>query len=98
MVIATVGVVSVPSGLIANGFVTLVLSKAKQKAGNVQGDLRDDWYEHCLRKIRTEEIPLSRWGLTVDEWQIVCGDFGIIHHIYEVGNTTISSFDIRIAC
>ena len=75
MVIAAVGVVSVPSGLIANGFVTLVQSKAKRKAGDIQGDVGDDWYENRLREIRTEEMPLSRWGPTVDEWQIAVNEF-----------------------
>jgi len=75
MVIAAVGVVSVPSGLIANGFVSLVQSKAKRKAGDLSGDIGDDWYEHRLREIRCEAIPLSRWGPTVDKWQIAVNEY-----------------------
>ena len=75
MVIAAVGVVSVPSGLIANGFVTLVQSKAKRRAGDLMGDIGDDWYEHRLREIRSEQMPLSRWGPTVDKWQIAVNEY-----------------------
>uniref|UniRef100_A0A7S1VPC1 Ion transport domain-containing protein n=1 Tax=Grammatophora oceanica TaxID=210454 RepID=A0A7S1VPC1_9STRA len=70
MVIAAVGVVSVPSGLIANGFVTIVDSKTKAKSGEVVGGKAgDDWYEVRRRELATVDPPLSRWGPTMDKLQ-----------------------------
>jgi hypothetical protein len=44
MVIAAVGVVSIPSGLIASGFVDIVQSKSKaKKDGPITGIAGDDW-------------------------------------------------------
>jgi hypothetical protein len=45
-VIAAVGVVSIPSGLIASGFVDIVQSKNKSKeSGPADAMAGDDWYE-----------------------------------------------------
>jgi hypothetical protein len=83
MVIAAVGVVSIPSALIASGFVEIVQSKTKARkarsgegppppSGGVAGD---DWYEHAYRGLEGVDPPPSRWGPKVDEWQYKINDF-----------------------
>eukprot|EP00978_Attheya_sp_CCMP212_P005123 scaffold11316_cov60-Attheya_sp.AAC.6 len=75
MVIAAVGVVSVPSGLIASGFAEIVQSKMKAKHGGEEpitmagGDAGDDWYEFRYRELEGQEPPPSRFGPKVDTWQ-----------------------------
>ncbi len=78
MVIAAVGVVSVPSGLLASGFIDIVQSKAKARRGNLpvpQGNPGDDWYEFRRRQLDGTEPPRSRFGPTVDRWQYVVNEF-----------------------
>jgi hypothetical protein len=77
MVIAAVGVMAVPSGLIANGFVSIVQSKQKVKAGTVPrgGRAGDDWYEHSLRALEGTDPPPSRFGPTVDRLQVAVNVF-----------------------
>lgn len=86
MVIAAVGVVSIPSGLIASGFVEIVQSKAKAKqqlrdGGTLQdtppeeGRAGDDWYEIRYRQLEGVDPPLSPWGPKVDAWQIAVNEF-----------------------
>mmetsp|Transcript_130029 Transcript_130029/g.193603 ORF Transcript_130029/g.193603 Transcript_130029/m.193603 type:complete len:1282 (-) Transcript_130029:195-4040(-) len=83
MVIAAVGVVSIPSALIASGFVEIVQSKNKAKqaragaappppSGGVAGD---DWYEVAYRGLEGTEPPPSRFGPKVDAWQIAVNEF-----------------------
>ena len=83
MVIAAVGVVSIPSGLIASGFVEIVQSKQKAKrarlgegpplqSGGVAGD---DWYEYRYRALEGVNPPLSPFGHKVDEWQNAVNEF-----------------------
>jgi Ion transport protein len=69
MVIAAVGVVSIPSGLIASGFVEIVKSKNKISPGEDDPNARagDDWYEASYRKLEGVEPPRSWLGL--DYWQ-----------------------------
>jgi Ion transport protein len=78
MVIAAVGVVSVPSGLIASGFTEIVQSRNRKKIGgerNPTGRAGDDWYEISLRELRNVDAPPSRWGPSVDEWQVAVNEF-----------------------
>eukprot|EP00539_Tryblionella_compressa_P021731 CAMPEP_0178892502 /NCGR_PEP_ID=MMETSP0747-20121128/19518_1 /TAXON_ID=913974 /ORGANISM="Nitzschia punctata, Strain CCMP561" /LENGTH=706 /DNA_ID=CAMNT_0020562441 /DNA_START=59 /DNA_END=2179 /DNA_ORIENTATION=- len=76
MVIAAVGVVSIPSGLIASGFVDIVQSKSKAKRdGPITGIAGDDWYEIKYRSLEGVPPPNSRWGATVDKWQNAVNDF-----------------------
>jgi hypothetical protein len=71
MVIAAVGIVSIPSGLIASGFVENVHSKnINKKRGNV---LDDDWYEVRYRSLEGTEAPVS-FG-TIDRWQVAVDRF-----------------------
>ena len=80
MVVAAVGVVSIPSGLIASGFVEIVQSKNKSKknknaiatAGAVEGD---DWYEEQYRALEGVAPPNSPFGPTVDNYQIAVNEF-----------------------
>jgi hypothetical protein len=70
MVIAAVGVVSIPSGLIASGFVDIVQSRNKaMKNGPITGIAGDDWYEEKFRSLEGIPPPSSRWGPIVDQWQ-----------------------------
>lgn len=73
MVIAAVGVVSVPSGLIASGFLEIVQSKTKKKQGI--GRAGDDWYEIRLRELKDVEPPPSKFGPTVDRWQFAVNEW-----------------------
>jgi hypothetical protein len=78
MVIAAVGVVSIPSGLIASGFVDIVQSKNKAKnAGPVDPDAiaGDDWYEIKYRSLHGVPPPTSKWGPAVDKWQTSVNTF-----------------------
>jgi len=85
MVVAGVGVVSIPSGLIANGFVDVVQSKNKSKKKKkdnpaiasessvaVEGD---DWYEEKYRALEGVVPPNSPFGPTVDKYQIAVNEF-----------------------
>lgn len=78
MVIAAVGVVSIPSGLIASGFVEIVQSKnkAKRRRGETPvGRAGDDWYEHSYRELDGVDPPNSRFGPRIDAWQISVNEF-----------------------
>lgn len=76
MVIAAVGVVSIPSGLIASGFVDIVQSKNKAKlSGPVDAIAGDDWYEIKYRSLVGVDPPASKWGPEVDRLQIAVNEF-----------------------
>lgn len=81
MVIAAVGVVSIPSGLIASGFVQIVQSKNKKRRGggatvNDAGwQAGDDWYEVHYRKLEGVDPPASKWGPRIDKWQVAVNEF-----------------------
>ena len=79
MVISAVGVVSIPSALIANGFVTLVQSKAKARQSGEQGPSGgmegDDWYEQRYRELEGTSPPASSWDPKIDEWQVWVNEF-----------------------
>ena len=80
MVIAAVGVVSVPSGLIASGFVEIVQSKNKALKGDAEppgrhGRAGDDWYEIRYDALEDVEPPPSRFGPKIDAWQVQVNEF-----------------------
>ena len=75
MVIAAVGVVSVPSGLIASGFMEIVAARSKRKGEPIRGAAGDDWYEDRLRELRDVDPPRSLWGPLVDKWQVSVNEF-----------------------
>lgn len=78
MVIAAVGVVSIPSGLVANGFAQIVQTTSRKKHGEqipTGGNAGDDWYEIRLRELENEPAPASRFGSTVDRWQVEVNEF-----------------------
>ena len=80
MVIAAVGVVSIPSGLIASGFVQIVQSKSKRRRARTQQEhdagwqAGDDWYEVEYRRLEGVDPPLSRWGPKMDEGQLAVNE------------------------
>jgi len=90
MVVSAVGVVSIPSGLIANGFVEIVQSKNKAKnSGSKDAAIAaaaaaaddddavegDDWYEVEYRALKGVPPPDSPWGPTMDYWQTAVNEF-----------------------
>ena len=94
MVVAAVGVVSIPSGLIANGFVDIVQSKSKAKKGesNVDADEGDDWYDLKYKALKGVPPPNSTWGPEVDEWQNAVNEFlnGVADESGKTHHTTLS--------
>lgn len=74
MVIAAVGVVSVPSGLIASGFTEIVNSKHKGK-NDESINAGDDWYDIKYREIKDLSPPPSQYGERVDYIQTVAYEF-----------------------
>lgn len=76
MVLAAVGVVSIPSGLIANGFVTIVQTRNKALRGEApKGRAGDDWYEIKYRSLQGVPPPPSVFGPRVDPWQFAVNEF-----------------------
>lgn len=79
VVIAAVGVVTIPSGVIASGFVEILQSKKKMRLGGqprvVGGVAGDDWYEISYRELEGVQPPSSPFGTTVDKWQIAVNEF-----------------------
>lgn len=59
--------VSIPSGLIASGFVDIVQSKARK--GNPSRNVGDDWYDIKYRELEGETPPASMLGAGVDSLQ-----------------------------
>ena len=105
MVIAAVGVVSIPSAVVASGFVEIIQSKQKAKrarsgigapppSGGIAGD---DWYEYSYRALEGVAPPTSRWGPKVDEWQFAVNKF-LNGEKDETGHTrhTCISFACRV--
>lgn len=77
------GVVSIPSALIATGFVELVQSKMKTKNARSQGNAGeaapgiagDDWYEVAYRQLEGVDPPPSKWGPQMDKYQVMVNEF-----------------------
>ncbi len=74
IVIAAVGVVSVPSGLIASGFTEIVESKNSDKNSEFD-NAGDDWYEVKYRELEGVSPPPSQFGELVDYIQTTAHDF-----------------------
>ena len=91
IVIAAVGVVSVPSGLIASGFVDIVGSKSKKDNDAIIAG--DDWYERKLRELESVPPPPSRFGPKFDILQTKVHDFlnGVEHGTSGVVTRSLSS-------
>jgi len=75
MVIAAVGIVAVPSSLIASGFVEIVQSKNQAKRGEAPKRAGDDWYEHRYHELEGVDPPRSRFGPRIDRWQLAVNEF-----------------------
>ncbi len=96
MVVAAVGVVSIPSGLIANGFVDIVQSKNKSKNGDSNEDNAedegDDWFDLKYKALKGVPPPDSAWGPDVDKWQNAVNEFlnGVQDETGKTHHTTLS--------
>ena len=77
MVIAAVGVVSIPSGLIASGFTDIVQSKSKVGSGGTFEGVTagDDWFDIRYRQLEGQVPPNSRFGPSVDALQANVKDY-----------------------
>jgi len=88
MVIAAVGVVAIPSGLVASGFTDIVQEKNRsdhvERAGAAAGD---DWYEFRLIELRNERPPNSAFGPAIDNLQykvnaFLNGEVSVVPHTH----------------
>ena len=80
VVVAAVGVVSIPAGLIASGFSELVegrvaRKKSRSKTTAKRGNAGDDWYELRLAELQGQDPPNSRFGPTCDDLQYAVHNF-----------------------
>jgi len=97
VVIAAVGVVSIPSGVIASGFAEIVQTKSntKSKIDKAVGtDAGDDWYDIQYRQLEGQPPPTSVFGPSVDALQIRVKhylDGTVDEKTGEVSRTTFSS-------
>jgi len=69
MVIAAIGVVSIPSGVMASGFAEIVQSKAKASRGEEVGAAGDDWFDIRYRELEGQAPPVSAFGPRADTLQ-----------------------------
>lgn len=105
MVIAAVGVVSVFSALIAEGFTQIARSKSKENwegdgfLSQIDTDVGGDWYEYQLNMLKVHKTcpPASRFGPVVDRLQIQVNNFLNGHEDADLGTTvwTPSSLTFR---
>ena len=88
MVICAVGVVAIPSGLVASGFSDIVQEKHRtdnvERAGAAAGD---DWYEFHLVELKNEAPPNSSFGPAVDNLQFkvnafLNGEVSVVPHTH----------------
>ena len=70
VVIAAVGVVSIPSGVIAAGFAEIVNGKTKSRSKIGMHAAGDDWFDIKYRKLEGQPPPLSKFGPDIDVLQI----------------------------
>ncbi len=71
MVIAAIGVVSIPSGIIASGFADIVQSKSKRSNNLPKGGTAgDDWFDIRYRVLEGQAPPSSVFGPQMDELQM----------------------------
>jgi len=69
IVIAAVGVTSIPSGVIASGFAEIVQSKTKKGPITKDSAAGDDWFDIKYRELDGQSPPSSSFGPTVDRLQ-----------------------------
>ena len=70
VVIAAVGVVSIPSGVIASGFAEIVQSKTKGTDHS-----GDDWYDIKYKELEGQPPPPSRLGPQIDALQVKAKEY-----------------------
>ena len=76
VVIAAVGVVSIPSGVIASGFAEIVHSKMKAtNNSNIGAEAGDDWFDIKYRQLEGTAPPPSNFGPEVDILQIKAKEY-----------------------
>jgi len=78
VVIAAVGVESIPSGVIASGFAEIVQTRSKAKAKTnkaVGSDAGDDWYDIQYRLLEGQPPPLSNFGPDMDVLQTMAKEY-----------------------
>lgn len=86
--------VSIPSSIIASGFVEVVQSKQKTKLGEVPDQSGDDWFDIQYKNLANVDPPLSIFGPCVDKFQTSVHEYLDGYHD-TAGNrhrTTFSSF------
>ncbi|KAL7427606.1 hypothetical protein ACHAXM_000928 [Skeletonema potamos] len=69
IVIAAVGVTSIPSGVIASGFAEIVQSQTKKEPTAKDSAAGDDWIDIRFRELEGQSPPSSSFGPTVDRLQ-----------------------------
>ena len=90
IVIAAVGVVAIPSGLVSSGFSEAAKINSLQESGNdASEDDGDDWYEIRLKELTGKDPPLSRLGPSIDKWQT------LVDNVLN-GNSKVSTLFRRI--
>ena len=89
IVIAAVGVTSIPSGIIASGFADIVQSKKPKKGPAAKGCVAgDDWFDLKYRELEGKAPPSSSFGSTVDRLQFVVKEY-LDGSFDEVTGTTV---------
>ena len=73
-VLAAVGVVAIPSGVIASGFAEIVESKSKTEK-IASGNAGDDWFDIQYRQLEGQPPPPSPLGPDVDTLQIMVKEY-----------------------
>lgn len=73
--IAAVGVVAIPSGVVASGFADIVDSKNRHPEKSRDKVAGDDWFDIKYRALKGSRPPNSKFGPTVDYWQYAVKDY-----------------------
>lgn len=87
MVISAVGVVAIPSGIVAAGFSEIVEEKNRARGVEQRGAAGDDWYEWRLAELQNVEPPKSVFGPAVDAMQtkvnaFLNGEVSVVPHTH----------------
>lgn len=75
VVIAAVGVTSIPSGVISSGFADIVQSKTKKGPTAKGCEVGDDWFDIKYRELQGKSPPDSSFGPTVDRLQFAAKEY-----------------------
>jgi len=80
IVVAAVGVVSIPAGLIASGFSEMIEGRVERRTRRTQstakrGHAGDDWYELRLEELQNQDPPHSKFGPACDDLQFAVHNF-----------------------